>query len=165
MKLINVFLLFTLLIIGNALAACPICTVAVGAGIGMAQYIGVDDVISGIWLGGLIVSLIAWTIKWFDGKNIHFHSRKILITVFYYAFTITPLYLQKFIGHELNKLWGFDKLLFGIFLGSFGFFISILFCNYLRQHNNNKSYFIFQKITTTVLALFILSVVFYYVTK
>lgn len=165
MKLINIFLLSVLFTVSNVLAACPICAVAVGAGIGMAQYIGVDDVISGIWIGGLIVSLIAWTITWFDNKNIHFHGRKILITVFYYASTIIPLYLQKIIGHELNKLWGIDKILLGIFLGSFIFFVSILFCNYLKQRNNNKSYFIFQKIITTVLALSILSVVFYYIIK
>jgi len=166
MKLISVFLLFILSIIGsNVLAACPVCAVAVGTGIGMAQYIGVDDVISGIWIGGLIVSLIAWTIKWLDDKNIHFYGRKILITAFYYASTIVPLHLQKITGHELNKLWGFDKILLGMFFGSLVFFISILFCNYLRQHNNNKSYFVFQKITTTVLALIILSVIFYYITK
>jgi len=165
MKLTNVFLLSTLFMTSNILAACPVCAVMVGAGIGLAQYIGVDDIISGIWIGGLIVSLITWTIKWFNDKNIHFHGRKILITVFYYASTIIPLYLQKIIGHELNKLWGFDKILLGMFLGSVVFFMSILFCNHLRQHNNNKSYFIFQKITTTVSALIILSVVFYYITK
>lgn len=164
MKL-NLFLLPILFMASSALAACPVCVAAVGAGIGLAQYLGVDDVISGIWIGGLIVALIAWTIKWLDRKNIHFHGRKILITVCYYLSVILPLQWQKIIGNALNKLWGFDKILLGMCLGSVVFFASILLCNYLRRQNNNKSYFMFQKITTTVLALVVLSVIFYYITK
>ncbi|MCX6758247.1 MAG: hypothetical protein NTX14_00895, partial [Candidatus Nealsonbacteria bacterium] len=56
--------IFSLLTARPALAVCPICTVAVGAGLGLSRWFGIDDSISGLWIGGLIVSFILWTIDW-----------------------------------------------------------------------------------------------------
>ena len=62
MKKIIVFALsifgLNLLFAKQALAVCPICTIAVGAGVGLSRYFGVDDAITGLWVGGLIVSMI-----------------------------------------------------------------------------------------------------------
>jgi len=52
----------------KVLAVCPLCTVAVGAGVGLSRWLGIDDVITGLWIGGLIVSLIAWSENWLDKK-------------------------------------------------------------------------------------------------
>ena len=53
-----IFLIFSLVIAADVLAICPLCTFAVGAGIGLTQYLGIDDVITGLWIGGFIVSLV-----------------------------------------------------------------------------------------------------------
>ena len=50
--------------ISAANAVCPVCTVAVGAGLEGARLLGVDDVITGIWAGGLTLSLFFWTAGW-----------------------------------------------------------------------------------------------------
>ena len=47
--------------ISAADAVCPVCTVAVGAGLEGMRLLGVDDVITGIWAGGLTLSLFFWT--------------------------------------------------------------------------------------------------------
>ena len=39
-------------------AICPLCVVAVGAGLGLSRWLGVDDVVSSIWIGALLVSMI-----------------------------------------------------------------------------------------------------------
>ena len=83
MKYINMILLFGLFIVTSINAFCPLCSVVVGAGIGLSQYFGIDDTITGIWLGGLIITLIAWTIYWLNKKNIRFYGRKITVTVVY----------------------------------------------------------------------------------
>ena len=44
-----------------AFAVCPVCTIAIGAGLEGMRMLGVKDVITGIWAGGLTVSLIVWT--------------------------------------------------------------------------------------------------------
>jgi hypothetical protein len=157
--------LFGLFISTAAFAVCPLCTFAVGAGIGLSQYLGIDDVITGLWVGGLIVSLIAWTISWFNKKNIRFYGRKISITIIYYGTIIVPLYIRGAMGHALNKLWGVDKILLGIIVGSITFFCGAISYDYLKKKNDNRAYFPFQKIVMSVLPLVILSVIFYYITK
>ncbi len=157
--------LFSLFAATSTFAVCPICTFAVGAGIGLAQYFGIDDTITGIWIGGLVVSLIAWTIAWCNKKNIHFHGRKISVTIVYYCTIIVPLYIYGMIGHILNKMWGMDKILLGIIIGSVVFFSGVITSDQLKKKNNDKAYFPFQKVVIPVLPLIILSVIFYHLTK
>src|SRR3989344_4306223 len=72
-KVSKVFLvLFSLFIINYSLfpspvgAVCPVCTVAVVAGLGVSRTLGIDDVVTSIWIGGLILSMAFWTIDWIE---------------------------------------------------------------------------------------------------
>lgn len=149
----------------TALAVCPLCTIAVGAGIGLAQWLGIDDTVTGLWIGGLTVSLIGWTINWLNKKNIRFFGRKIIIVIGYYLLIVGPLYWHGIIGHVLNKLWGVDKLVLGIVVGSIVFTFAEVLYEYLKKHNQNKTYFPLQKVIMPVVALLIASLAFYYLTK
>lgn len=146
-------------------AICPVCTVAVGAGVGLAQYLGIDDAITGLWIGGLVVSVIWWTINWLNSKNIKFYGRKILVTIFYYAVVVGPLWRKEIIGHPYNKLWGIDKLMLGIALGSVLFIIGGVLHFQLKKRNEDKVYFPFQKVVFSVSPLILFSAVFYFITK
>ncbi len=148
---------FSLLFAAQTQAVCPICTIAVGAGVGLCRYLGIDDAISGTWVGGLIISLIAWTIDWLNKKNIRFLFRKILVAIFYYAIIIIPLYKMNIMGHPQNKLWGMDKLLAGIIAGSAVFILSVLFNDFLKKKNQGKVYFPFQRVVIPILFLIIAS--------
>ncbi len=156
---------FIFLWTSSAQAVCPVCTIAVGAGVGFSRYLGIDDTISGLWIGGLTVSMIIWTINWLDKKNIHFKGRKILTTVGYYALIVVPLYFMKNIWHPLNTLWGINKLLLGIILGGIFFFGGVKYYDYLKEKNGGKAYFPFQKVVMPVSSLLILSLIFYFLTK
>lgn len=148
-----------------AYAVCPLCTVAVGAGIGFAEWLGVDDTITGLWVGGLTVSMIIWTLVWFDKRNIRFKGRKIITTLVYYAVLIAPLYYPlHYIGHPLNKLWGIDRLLLGIIIGSILFLAGAMSYAHMKAKNNGHAYFPFQKVVMPVAPLLIMSIVFYFVT-
>jgi len=153
--------IFLLLPLASAKAVCPICTVAVCAGVGFSRWIGVDDTVTGLWIGGLAVSVSLWTINWLSGKNIKFFGRQPLIFFLYYLLIIWPLYSFQFVGNPLNKLWGIDKLILGIAIGTIGFFIGIWLDKYLRRKNNGQVYFPFQKVIVPVSLLAILSLVFY----
>ena len=50
-------------------AVCPVCTIAVGASLGLSRWLGVDDTISGLWIGGLIVSTTLWTYSWMKKRH------------------------------------------------------------------------------------------------
>jgi hypothetical protein len=164
------FLLSSFFFSRPALAVCPVCIVAVAGGIELSRYLGVDDSITGLWIGSLTVSLIFWTIGWLNKKNIRFKGRKILITIGYYALTILPLYFLKIIHlrpprYETFCGCGIDKITVGIASGSIAFLAAVLLYEYLKKKNNGRAHFPFEKIVLPILPLIILSFVFYYLTK
>ncbi len=168
-------------------AVCPVCTVAVGAGLGLAEYLGIDDTISGLWIGALIVSMSIWTINWLNkklsfeeplpsrregGKSLVFKKkpsfgktiRDISIFLIYYTIVILPLWKKGFIAkNPLNTVCGIDKLLFGIILGSALFAAGVILHNEERKRNDNKSYFKGQKIAFVIVPLAIASLILYLV--
>ena len=156
--LLGLFFFFS----GKAGAVCPVCTVAVGAGVGFSRWLGIDDVISGIWIGGLTVSLIGWTINWLEKKNIRFKGRKISVALGYFLLVVPPLYWAGIMGHPLNTLWGVDRLLLGIFFGSAGFVLAAVGYERLKKKNGNRAHFPFQKVAMPVGTLLLLSLAFYF---
>jgi len=156
-----------LLIAKNALAMCPICAIAVGAGIELSRILGVDDMITGLWIGGLTVSLITWNLDWFKRKNINFRWKIFITSVIYYMLIVVPLYFMGVIGNPANVILGnwFDKLSLGIILGSVAFWFSAEWYESLKSNNGGKAYFPFQKVAMPVGMLTVLSFLFYFLIK
>ncbi len=142
---------------------CPVCTIAMGSGVGLCRYLGIDDLISGVWIGGFLMSLTIWTIDWLNKRKIKFLFRKPLVLIFWYGIVIYPLFKMGIAGHPANKFLGIDKLLFGIISGTIVFLISIFFHNFLLKENRGKAFFPFQKVAIPVLFLAILSLIFHFV--
>ncbi len=157
--------LFSNLIVNLSLAFCPVCTVVVAGGVGLSRWLKVDDLISGLWIGGLLVSLSLWTIDWLNKKNIKFPFRKILVFLFWYLLVVLPLYKVGIIGDLRNQIFGIDKLIGGTILGSLIFALSLLFNNFLIKRNNNKVYFPFQKVIIPILFLLISSLILYFLVR
>jgi hypothetical protein len=151
-----------------ALAVCPVCIVAVGAGLGLSRYLGIDDLITGLWLGGLLVAMIVWTINWLKPKikkPVWRPIVNILVIIAYYAMIFWPLTANKLIGHPLNKIWGFDKTVVGIIVGSLAFWGTSEFYLYLKKENGGHAYFPFQKVAMPLITLVILSLLGYALTR
>lgn len=149
----------------TASAVCPVCTVAVGACVGLARWLKIDDRITGLWIGALIVSMIWWTIDYLNKKNIRFYGRKIIITFGYYLAVLLPLKFTNIIGHPFNECWGLDKLLWGVIIGSAAFLLLSVLHLKLKQKNQNKSYFPYQRVILPVVPLLVLSFALYFVLK
>lgn len=156
---------FSFLFVSYAKAVCPICTVAVGAGVGFSRWLGIDDTITGLWIGGLIVSMGMWTINWLEGKKIKFKGIKMLVMLGYYLVTIMPLYQMGIMGHPFNVLWGVDKLLLGILIGSVVFLFSSFWYIQLKAANKGHAYFPFQKVVMPIVFLTLSSFLFYFLSK
>lgn len=138
---------------------CPVCTVAVAAGVGVLRELGVSDIITGIWFGALIVSSIAWMIDWLNRKNIHFLFRKILIIISFYAIFIWPLYIWNVMGKADNIIFGMDKILFGVIIGTFVFIVAVLSDKYLKNINEGKVLLYYQKVLIPLIYLIISSII------
>lgn len=154
-----------LLLAGTSQAICPVCTVAVGAGLGLSRWLGIDDTISGIWIGGILISVTTWTIEWLKKKNFNSRIADILIAIGFYALTLVPLYFMGIFFHPGNQFWGLDKLILGIIAGSVLFYSGVILHFYLKRRNGGQSYFPFQKVACPLLPLLAASAVFYFITK
>ncbi len=147
----------------EARAVCPVCTIAVSTGVGLSRWLGVDDTITGLWLGGLAVSLVIWSINWMEQRNIRFRWRTPITTVSYYLLIIVPLYATGIIGHPDNTLLGVDKLALGIGVGSAAFFAGAWWYERVKKKNLGHAAFPFQKVVMPITPLVLLTAVFYFI--
>jgi len=172
-KIITFFgVLFSLFVIRfslfakTALAVCPVCTIAVGAGLGLSRWLGVDDTISGVWIGGLILSSSLWLIDWVNKSKFKFKSKYLnyLIITAMYLLILLPLTLTDIIGHPFNRLWGIDKLIVGTAFGSLAFWASFWLDKKVRKIRG-RQLFNYQKIIFPLFFLAIFSFIMYFITK
>jgi hypothetical protein len=140
---------------------CPVCTVAVAAGVGVLRELGVNDAITGIWFGALIVSSIAWMIDWLNRKNIHFIFKPQLVIVLFYLIFIWPLYFWGIMGNPANVIFGMDRLLFGVIIGTAIFILSMIADGYLRKVNEQKILIRYQKVIIPIVLLIVTSIIMF----
>jgi len=144
---------------------CPVCTVTVIAGLGISRLLGIDDLITAIWIGGLILSLSFITVNWISKKWPKLKSKYYYFPTFVlmYLFVLIPLKLDGTIGIVRNTMWGIDKIILGITIGSTALLLGALADKYQRV-KFKKIFFPYQKVVFPVLALVISSLVFYLIT-
>jgi hypothetical protein len=148
----------------RTLAVCPVCIVAVGAGLGISRYIGIDDTVTGVWIGGLIVASGLWFATIIEKKKWKVPYPEIVSVLSFEILTIIPMYIGKIIGHPANKLWGLDKIFLGTIVGSITFISSVYLDKYLRKTNNGEVYIYYQKVILPMLLLTIASFTFWSLT-
>ena len=140
-------------------AFCPVCIVAVGGGLGLSRWLGIDDAITSLWIGALLLSLTVWTHEWMVKKGWGFRFSIFATGAAYYLLTILPLYYYDIMGHPLNKIFGIDKIIFGIIFGTIIFWLGEKFHFYLKTRNNGKQFFDYQKVVVPVAVLILTSLI------
>ena len=166
-------LVLSILRVKIASAICPLCTIAVAGGVGLSRWLGIDDTITGLWVGALTLSMAFWNINWFDKKNIHFKFRNIITLLAYYILIVIPLWEMGIIGNKLGALKPFgtdsilsvDKLTLGILVGSFAFWTSVEWYAHIKAKNNGRAHFPFEKVVIPNALLVVLSFVFFFLTR
>ena len=148
-------------------AVCPLCTVAVGAGVGLSRSLGIDDTIVGVWIGGLLISSSLWLADWIQKKKF---AKKISGWVWYlasillmYAFALIPMKMTGLIGIPNNTLFGIDKVLLGVILGSIMFFLGSKLHTCLKEKNKGKVFFPYQKVVIPIAALLLTTIILYFI--
>lgn len=151
-------------IINKAEAFCPVCTVAAGAGVGLARWLGIDDTITGLWIGALLVSITFWTANWMIKKGWKFPGLVGVTGLIFVLITAVPMTFTGIIGHPWNTLWGIDKLILGMVIGAIVFYITGKWYLAMKK-KNGRAHFPFEKVVLPVAALVILNIIFYCLTK
>lgn len=149
---------------GKALAnpACAVCTIAVGASLELARYMGVDDSVVGLWAGALLALIGYWTILWFDKKGWNFKGRNLLLITLSVAM-IGFMYISEMTyAPSPILIFYIDPFLFATILGALTLIYSSAFYQWMKKKNGGHAHFPFEKVFIPVAALGLLSVLFYY---
>jgi hypothetical protein len=141
----------------TALANCPVCIVTVGGGLILAEKLGIDTLLVSIWIAGLntaIAFMIADKIKrpgiW---KNGYLWSLIFLATALGYVYWTG----QAGMG---NNLWGIDKSVLGMSVGTGIFFGAVQIDKYIRSKREGKVLFYYQKVIIPLVGLLLATIVF-----
>ncbi len=136
-----------------AKAHCPLCTAAVGSGVAITRFYGIDDTIVGIWIGAFIVSTVLWAAKKIKKEYIPFQNYVLVIVAF--LLTVIPFYYAGLIGDLRYTIFGIDKLLLGMITGTLVTIVAFHIGDMIK-----KRVIPFQKIVITLSLLVISSLIF-----
>ena len=164
MKKLSFILMGMAAFIGTADAFCPVCTVAVGAGLEGARVMGVSDVITGLWAGGLMLSLAAWTADYMHRHGVKNRLWYILNYVVYYGL-LALIYVLP-VGHptlrfNATTMWDVDQFMLGAIIGSLVFLGAGKWYERIKARNGGHAWFPFQKVVWPLGALAITTLVFW----
>ncbi len=175
--LISILLIINLLILlPGAMAHCPLCTGAAIGGVEIARYFGVDDSISGLFLGAAIISSALWFNKWLKKKvNFRFQEGVIIgasfllfAIPFYYAGLITDFEMVRSMPTHHSFSWlgplGIDKLLFGMILGTLIVWLTFTVSDYITQRKG-KVLWPFQSLSLMIGVSGILALILWFFTR
>jgi hypothetical protein len=142
----------------SAWAICPVCTVAVGAGLESARLLGMDDLITGIWAGGFTLILVFWTAKWLNKKGLKSAWWYLGDIVLYYGL-LASIYLLPGVQFGVNTIWGIDKFMLGAIVGTIVLYAAEKHTMKSIRSNGGKSRFKFQKVIVPFVALLVASAI------
>lgn len=152
------------IVFGDALAVCPVCTVAVGAGLEGARLLGVEDVITGIWAGGLTLSIAAWTANWMKKRGVKSAFWYVLNFVVYYALLAGVYFVpmdNPIVKFNDNCIWGIDQFLLGAVSGTIVFWVMQKWYQHIKANNGGHAQFPFQKVVMPFGGLMIITLIFW----
>ena len=151
-----------------ASAVCPVCTIAIGAGLEGMRMLGVQDVITGIWAGGLIMSLIGWTANYMRAhgvKNKIWYGLNFLV----YVALLTSVYFiprgNPIVRWWENCMWGMDQFFLGSLVGAVTFIIMELWYARIKRNHGGHAQFPFQKVVMPFAGLLVATLVFWVIIR
>ena len=151
---------FSMLLTSMVHAVCPVCTVAVGAGLEGARLLGVDDIITGIWAGGLTLSIFFWTAGWLKGRGVKNALWQIIVPFVLYYGLLGLVYLLPSVNFGEHTLWGIDKFLMGIIVGTVAFYFGARWYAKVKRDNGGRAKFAFQKVVVPLSFLLVATAIF-----
>lgn len=138
--------------------ACPVCTIAVGAGLDIARRLGVPDSIVGLWAGALLTLLGYWTLKFMDKKNWHFWGRDTIVILLSVAMIgFVYMGVVQYNPTSICGMFTMDPVLFGTICGALIFIGTGKLYQWMKNKNGGHAHFPFEKVVLPIVALAIAS--------
>lgn len=143
-------------------AHCPLCVAGAGAGLTLSRWVGLDDSITGLWMGAFLGAMSFWTYallaKKINKPNWFWLKPSIYFLVF--ASSIWSFYKFNLVL-KMGRMFGLDKLTFGIIAGGIAFYL-VDEINNLALRLKGKSFFPYQRMVLGLGSILLLSFLDYY---
>ena len=137
--------------------ACAVCTVAMGAMLGISRKLGISDNAVGVWIGSLILMSYYFMVKFCEVKKIKLKYYELICAVLALSF-VPVMYI--FVPYKLNTWLGIDLFLISMFVGAVTFWLSQYIYQVLKKKNGEHAHFPFEKVVFAIVFLLISSCMF-----
>ena len=135
----------------TAHAQCAVCTVALVSGLGISRFLGVDDALTGVWLGAAMTGMIGFISNMLAQRFVKFKQVKLISMVVMAAILAYVLYRVDGIFARDGFL-GLTNLSVGVVIGIICLALGLYLDQALRRLKNDhgRAYFPFQKVVCPV---------------
>ena len=149
--------LFTVSAFANP--ACAVCTVAIGASLGIARKLGVDDNIVAVWAGAMLALVGYWAVLWCEKKKWRFWGRDALMMLLSVG-SVGFMYAGQLVYTPRPMLYIFymDPFLFCTIAGALLFIYTEKLYFWMKARNGGHAHFPFEKVVMPLAVLFAASV-------
>lgn len=144
--------------IPSVYAQCPVCIVTVGGGLLIAKKLGIDNLITAIWISGLNVAISFWFVSFV--KKPPFLKNPFIWTAVLFASTYWYLAATKQMYHKNDTFMQMDKVLVGLIIGTLVWLLGIGIDKLIRKFNNGTVLFPYQKVIVPLFLLLTASGIF-----
>lgn len=142
----------------------PLCPIGLIGGMALARFLGVSDLVLGLWIGALIVSVSVVTVKWLKKYGKDFPGS--FWTVFILTVVITAVSVRKelvWTGPAL--VLGLPPVVAGILAGAVLILLIDAANKKLIAKNGDKVYFPYQKLAVPILGVLVVSLIVHFFLK
>lgn len=139
-------------------AQCPVCIVTVGGGLLIAKKLGLDSLLTALWISGLNVAISFWFVSFI--KKPKFLKNPLLWTVIMFVSTYAYLASTKQMYHKNDTFMHVDKVLVGLIAGTLVWLLGIGIDKLIRKYNKGKVLFFYQKVIVPLALLIVTSGIF-----
>ena len=135
--------------------ACAVCTVAIGASLGIARKLGVDDNIVALWAGAMLALVGYWAILWFKKKRWYFPGRDGLLMLLSVG-SIGFMYVKDmmYMPRPILYVLYLDPFLFCTLAGAFLFIYTEKLYFWMKARNGGHAHFPFEKVVLPLVVLY-----------
>lgn len=144
--------------ISSVYAQCPVCVVTVGGGLLLAKKLGIDNLLTALWISGLNTAISFWFVTFVKKPKIL--KNPLLWTLLMYGGTIAYLYSTNQMFNGGGTFLGIDKVLVGLFTGMVVWLLGIGTDKLIRKYNKGKVLFFYQKVIVPLVLLTLTSILF-----
>ncbi len=150
----------------DIMAPCAVCVVAISGGLGISRALGIDDAMTGVWVGALLLSLATLTVNWLKKK---WPSKQFLpVSGFLLTYLlILPFFFTFDLFANSPEIFGYKSLALGMIVGTIFLALGLYTDQVLRRlkADDNKGFFPFQKVFVPVFFLLLATLMMWFLTS